>query len=912
MNTKNYCWHCMHELAEVTALNCPFCGESLFPETPTHHLRPGTILSGEYLVGQALGQGGFGITYIGRDLGLDRIVAIKEFYPIGLSNRNNDVSSSITVTQNEDTAYEAMKKRFLDEARVLAKFGGLGGVVNVMRYFAENNTAYFVMEYLHGTDLRQVVKNRGPLSGEELFPLLRPVMQALEMIHSEGVIHRDISPDNLMLQSDGTLKLLDFGAARQLEGNRSLSVELKHGYAPVEQYSGGGQGPWSDVYALCATIYYCLTGVKPPQSVQRAMEAGEELKKPSELGARLTPRQEAALLRGLAVRKSERFQTMKELEDALFPAAPSETPRIETAAVKPAEPAPAREEKDKEIEKKPEVAEEELTTRARKGKRGAGEKAKDPKRKKLLVSIAAAAVVLLALFGAVYGLTHTKVQIGTVKYDRDASHVRLNGLDLTEKDLRKVAGLKKLTSLTIINCSFPGDGAPGLPAGLKYLTVSDCEQFYLEPSLTNLTELNFSGISSLTGLENLARCDKLKILTISGCGCELGAHIGEVAALPELHTLYLDDLDEELDLAPLGAMTQLRKLSLNGQRISDPSFLSALSALETLRLDGCGLTELDALSSMSALRYVSVSDNEISDLSAFLGAIELTELKAARNRIADIEGLANCTRLKTVDLSGNRISDASILGKSAPYLVTLDLSDNRISELSFLAGAAELQTLRADGNAIPRAELGSLAKLETLSMRGCSLESLILPDTKTLESVDLFDNALGELELPSSAPKMKYLDVSYNRLEALSVPNTQEKLTLIASANPLVRLSFVDPYEQLAHLILDNCPDELLCSESDGNLSDALRNLNVSELAFRCPSVGLKSERIKLWKAVRYYISEVPLDRIADLKDALGEYRVTLVDSLWEQTEKLRKPPVGLSAPPACADYAEAPDGAAA
>ncbi|MBR0208922.1 MAG: protein kinase [Oscillospiraceae bacterium] len=912
MNTKNYCMHCMHELENVTELKCPFCGASLLPKTPTHHLRPGTILSGEYLVGEALGQGGFGITYIGRDLGLDRIVAIKEFYPIGLSNRNNDVTSCVAVTLDEDKAYEAMKKRFLDEARVLAKFGGLGGVVNVMRYFAENNTAYFVMEYLRGTDLRQVVKERGPLSGEELFPLLRPVMQALEMIHAEGVIHRDISPDNLLLQSDGTLKLLDFGAARQLEGNKSLSVELKHGYAPVEQYSGGGQGPWTDVYALCATIYFCLTGVKPPQSVLRAMDGDEEMKAPSALGAKLEPRQEAAILRGLAVRKSARFQSMKELEDALFADPCAEPPRLGIAAEPPAPPAREEKKEEKDEKKIPAPAEDERTTRAHREKTRAGEKTGNPGKKKRGGLIAAVLALALVLGGAIWGLSHAKVQIGEVKYARSATHVRLSGLALTEADLKKVAGMKKMTSLTILNCSFPSDGAIGLPSALKILDVENCDRFCLEGSLTELTDLELENVGSLTGLENLARCEQLKILQISGCGGDAAAHIGEIAALPQLHTLYLEDLGAEADFAPLGGMTQLKKLSLSGNRLGDPAFLSSLTTLETLRLDRCGLTDLSALSPLTALRSVSLNDNEITALTPFTGAIDLADLSAARNRIGELDGLSNCTRLKNVDLSGNRIADASILAKSAPYLVSLDLSDNRLTELSFLNGAGELKTLRADGNRIPEADLGTLAKLETLSLRSCGLGSLTPGDTKTLVSVDLFDNKLDELTLPESEPKLKYLDLSYNALEALRVPNTQERLTLIVSGNPLVDLRFVDPYEELAWLILDNCPDALLCSAEEGNLSDAFRNLNIFELAFRYPSAGLEMERMRLWKASRYHVGETPLDRVADLKDALDDFRVKLVDSLWELTEQVRRDPVGLASPPPCPDYGAAPDGAAA
>ena len=317
---KNYCLSCMRELGDETMLICPYCGEPLWTEVPAYHLRPGSLLlNGEFLVGRALGEGGFGITYIGRDLTLDLPVAIKEYYPKGYSSRDNACTNNITISESGGSnLYRTGQEAFLEEARMLARFAGQPGLVTVRRFFEENNTAYIVMELLRGTTLKQRVKEGGPIPGSELFPLLRAVMGALEKVHAAGVLHRDISPDNIMLLDDNEPKLLDFGAARQVgDSDKSLSVVLKYSYAPPEQYSRhGGQGPWTDVYALCATMYFCLTGVKPTESIRR-ME-GESLPRPLVLGAKISPQQENVLLRGLAVHKEDRFQNVKDLEEALF------------------------------------------------------------------------------------------------------------------------------------------------------------------------------------------------------------------------------------------------------------------------------------------------------------------------------------------------------------------------------------------------------------------------------------------------------------------------------------------------------------------------------------------------------------------------------------------------------------------
>lgn len=308
-----YCYRCMQELETEEAF-CPACGQNRSEEVPSHHLAPGTVLNGKFMVGYAIGEGGFGITYIGRDLNLDMVIAIKEYFPNGLVNRSN-IDSTTVASATEGTRKEMFDKgreRFLKEARILAKFSGEAGIVDVRDFFQANNTAYIIMEYLKGKTLKEYLKERGKLPAEEALQLLMPMMQSLKKVHQQGMIHRDIAPDNIMLLED-KVKLLDFGAARDVSNiNKSLSVMLKPGFAPEEQYrSKGEQGPWTDVYAICATLYRCITGVTPDDSTQRLFH--DELKTPTELGITVNPVFENALMKGLSVLQKDRYQSVDAL-----------------------------------------------------------------------------------------------------------------------------------------------------------------------------------------------------------------------------------------------------------------------------------------------------------------------------------------------------------------------------------------------------------------------------------------------------------------------------------------------------------------------------------------------------------------------------------------------------------------------
>ncbi len=313
------CCNCMRKLPVKNADYCPYCGKKTNEQNALHRLSAGTVLHDRYLVGTTLGEGGFGITYVGFDKTLEMKVAVKEYFPSGISTRINTVSNAVSVSiDKQKDVFDIGKENFLREARSVARFSKESGIVDVRDFFTENNTAYIVMEFLDGVDLNKYIRKNGVMEAKQTFEIMLPLMRTLEKMHRQNVIHRDISPDNIMRQDDGTLKLMDFGAARQFsrEESNSLSVVLKPGYAPYEQYSSKGkQGPWTDVYALCATIYKCITGETPPDSLDRAIE--DDLKKPSELGVSIPENLENTLLKGLAVHAQNRLQSMDELISAI-------------------------------------------------------------------------------------------------------------------------------------------------------------------------------------------------------------------------------------------------------------------------------------------------------------------------------------------------------------------------------------------------------------------------------------------------------------------------------------------------------------------------------------------------------------------------------------------------------------------
>ena len=303
---------------------CPLCGyDQRSGVQEGYYLEPGTVLQGQYLLGKVLGYGGFGITYIGYDNSLQRKVAVKEYLPSDYATRGPGIKEPIIYPGDAEEQFQAGLSSFLEEARKLAGFSGIPEIVGIYDFFQENGTGYIVMEYLKGETVKELLSEKGKLPYQKAEEIILHVLEGLEAVHKEGIIHRDIAPDNIFITDKGEIRLLDFGAARSAVSThtKSLSVILKPGYAPEEQYrSHGEQGPWTDIYGVGATFYRMITGNRPPEALER-MEK-DELKAPSELGIKIPAEKEALLLKSLEVRMENRIQSAEEFREALLLAGP--------------------------------------------------------------------------------------------------------------------------------------------------------------------------------------------------------------------------------------------------------------------------------------------------------------------------------------------------------------------------------------------------------------------------------------------------------------------------------------------------------------------------------------------------------------------------------------------------------------
>lgn len=323
VNGRERCVGCMKPLTAEG--RCAYCGLQQDKYRPIPRcLRPGMCLRDRYVLGRVLGEGSFGIGYIAWDCLLDTVVAIKEYFPASLVSRHiseEDEDTNVYIYEKrESQKYQESLKKYLGEAKSLSAYYDLDGIVSVRDFFYANNTAYIVMGYVDGISVKEYVEKNGPIEGEKFLRMLEPVIQSLAKVHQTGVLHRDISPDNMLLTRDEKLVLIDFGAARKENINmtRSMTVVFKRGFSPEEQYrTRGQQGAWTDVYALCATAYYALTGKAPDESIQRVLE--DDMPSLTEMtDVDLPMQQKRAFMKGMTVDFHHRYQTMDELYQGLY------------------------------------------------------------------------------------------------------------------------------------------------------------------------------------------------------------------------------------------------------------------------------------------------------------------------------------------------------------------------------------------------------------------------------------------------------------------------------------------------------------------------------------------------------------------------------------------------------------------
>ena len=717
---SHLCYNCFQEKPDAAG-PCPYCGfdlaenEKKFPVA----LRAGTVLNDRYIVGRVLGQGGFGITYLALDTQLNAKVAIKEFMPGEIATRVGGTTVSVMMdTKSEEFAYGA--ERFQEEARTLAKFIGNPNIAGVSSYFDENDTSYFVMDYIEGISFKTYIANHGgKISVEEALNVMIPVLRALTAVHQEGFIHRDVTPDNIYITKDGIVKLLDFGSARYSIGDKSKSLDviLKVGYAPKEQYiRRSRQGPFTDVYSCAACFYAAITGFLPPESLERLDH--DELVPISQCGIDIPEYLDKAILKGLAVQPEDRFQNAQEFLDAIESQQVVEVPASGGVAPTPA-----------------------------------------PEKKKvkpaLIAGIAALVVVVAVGVGVAIGggdgsdggsgggnpITEAlapKVTIAGKEYSAALTQLFLDDVLVDEADFQNLQEMKNLEYLSYT------DGRDELDlsfvSGLPNLQMLSAHGYYVDLNLAsladlkNLTELHIyaegsNNISRTVDLSPLANLANLQYIQLD---CVPDSY-EPLAGLKSLQQLILwnpisgqGDYEYPLsDLSPLSGLTELTYLNIPIGDVEDLNSLSGLTKLTDLLLYGNAHTweDISFLRPLTNLQRLAL-DNQVlhlQDLSDLSGLTELRELSLNLEDMGSLDGLEYLTQLQELQLSADFAAGAE-------------------PDLAPLSGLTALTTLRLYlpyGISVSLGPLGALTQLRDLEFVGDVRSNNLSPlgDLTSLQSI---------------------------------------------------------------------------------------------------------------------------------------------------------------------------------
>ena len=690
------CMKCMHPLAAGETV-CPECGRAYgSANAETFALKPGTILEGKYLVGEMLGQGGFGITYIGFDLLLEQKVAIKEYYPMstGMVSREGHSTVVWSSAMMGKTGTQKGFDSFLKEARKMAKLGGIPGVVGVKSVFIQNETAYIVMDFIEGETLLKKLQKNGPMDFDSCVKLMTPIMQALAEVHEHGIIHRDISPDNIMVRPDGKLILLDLGAAKDLDiqGNdgsvQSSQMVAKHGFSPIEQYSKSGKvGPWTDIYAMAATIYYCCTGILPPPATDRTIDdtlACQPL---------LTQTQFGILADCMRMRPQDRPQSMDTLLQILthpqgeakpFDKVP-ETEPIEQEARESAPPKPM--ETEPVVQKTQPINSEVQPTQPPRH----DVKPKRPLPKWLIPGVAAVvAVIALA------------ISIGS-----------------GGKKSAPAPSVKAPTVQTVATEPAPTETVPTIPMEVHTMAAADFvyeddisatpfwgQSQYLRKDVNTLT-FQSSLQNAPSSAWDVSEAGDRSVLAWMNNGDLYVAADGAIAPNPDaswllqdfvnLKTIKFGNCFDTSSVTDMCAMfihcTSLTSLDLSGFDTSSVTNMStmfqncaSLTSLDVSSFDTSNVTHMffmfDLCKSLTSLDLASFDTSNVIDMDAMFANCErLTDLDLSGFDTANVTSMdymfSNCKDLTSLDLSGfdtSNVADMSNMFRSCTSLTNLNLS----------------------------------------------------------------------------------------------------------------------------------------------------------------------------------------------------------------------------------------------
>ena len=785
------------------------------------------LINNRYELIRIIGKGGFGTTWYARDTKLDMPVAVKEL---------SDTDPS-------------RKKKFLREARTLARFAREPGIVNVRDYLEYNGKAYMVMEYLDGSDLNTKIAEGGPISFDAAYHLLRPVILVLGKLHAEGVIHRDVSPDNIRMQSDGTIKLLDFGAAWNTTSteNATTTITVKPGYAPYEQYAGKErQGPFTDVYAVCATLYKCITGVTPPDALKRAFY--DEIKTPSLLGARITPSEEAILMQGLAVNSSDRIQSMEELARLLDKAVGKSSPEMSGAFKSSMGSAGAagranggRAFKSSVGKRSSEADGAHKDSPEKKNSEGNGKLQEQSTQGYAPHNYAVQDQTAHGYAAQSYAAQNYNAQgqpaqsssfVNSKQPGRDSAPDNIEKSDRKRRSESAYSGKprrgipkKPLIGLIMLvaaaigivffifsrgenNDSYRKTGsgeavvlektpvtserlqAIEKDANIKSLTLIRCElsdSMVEEISrITHLEKLRIDGCTGFTTLDPLADAPALNHLSITG---QISNEYIEGSVNLDGSKLFTRDLPNVLTL------------SVTGSRIDGGTdCLGHFPNLETISLSLLEPYSIACIDKMPKLKEIELydfdpSENDYLNLSGeeakhLYGHPQLEILIAEDSNLSDLGWAAECTKLRDLFLSNCLISDLSPLADLTD-LKWLHLSNNKVESVLPLSGCEKLEEIRLSGNPLTSLSgLEGLKNLEELSISRTLVSDLTpLAGCQKLRSLKCRNAQISDLSGLENCP-LTYLCADGNQIAdliPLSANNTM--VNLVVSDNLLTSLT---------------------------------------------------------------------------------------------------------------------------
>lgn len=924
------CPYCLNEIQQTQGF-CSKCGKELEVSVPAHRLMPGTLLCSRYLVGVAKGEGGFGITYVGKDTRLDRLVAIKEYFPAGIVNRNGAASPSITeaTRTSEHEAFLKGRERFLNEAKTLARFSGEPGIVHILDFFEENNTAYIVMEYLDGVSLSDFLKQNGTMSADDAVTILMPVMLSLKKIHKQGLIHRDISPSNIMVLKN-SVKLIDFGAARHAAGRagKSISLMLKPGYAPEEQYrSRGEQGPWTDVYALCATLYKCITGVTPEEANDRLHS--DELKKPSELGASVDPKFEAALMKGLNIMQQDRYQSVDDLLSDITgysangpantaPAAKSEPVQMDddektVASTGSASAAAADDSVTQYAPRQQEQAQQayrapvqpavqnnypapyqpQMPSSSNDVAAQVAKRLRQHKRKKVMLGLLVAAIVIVVAL--VITLLVLRAKDSEEASSKQASTSQDSG-KITKRTVTGNNGYRSFYNepVTVDSIKEIKDSPD-----VRSVYISKCE--VTQGAIDELAEMGntieYLSIEESAGFEDIAplsKLSKLHSLTLRGCGLK-NDHIGkfDMSKLPLLTSIDfsgnpdLSDIDFIKDSA-----NRLYSLKISLTAVKDISLLSDFKRLSTLYAQQCGISDISALKD-SRISYLKLSNNEISDISALKGnksvkqldiadnkvtdlsaledSSEITELNVSRNKLSSLSGLEKLIRIKKLECAGNSISSLDGI-INCTVLAYVNISSNKISDISVLSkSSGELQAVFMDENNVSDlSPLSSAKKLKCISFNKNKVSDISkLSECTKLIALSGDENSISTLDGITNMTDLKCISFAHNSIsdmspiERLSSKMSGKLYVLDLSSNKIQKLALASG-KTYENVLVYNDPLTTLDNVKQ------IKGLTIAVSYFE----GIKLSELKEGY-LKLTIVDCPLDKQMAIEKEVGRYFVT-------------------------------------